>query len=201
MKRKNKVKRIFNLLSTVLLVALILLVVVIFIMRITGHVPSIFGFTVYRVQSDSMEPVLMVGDVIIDKKVAPEEIQKGDIITYDSYMGTLAGQTITHRVVTEPECRNGTYYYQTQGDRAGAPLDDVISYDQVEGKYITKVTWLNSVYSFFLSPYGLITFILIIMVLFGYEMISLVVSYRSLEEKDDDYYEPKPKKPGKKRKK
>ncbi|MBQ3264961.1 MAG: signal peptidase I [Ruminococcus sp.] len=194
-------KRIFNLLSTVLLVALILLVVVIFIMRITGHVPSIFGFTVYRVQSDSMEPVLMVGDVIIDKKVAPEEIQKGDIITYDSYMGTLAGQTITHRVVTEPECRNGTYYYQTQGDRAGAPLDDVISYDQVEGKYITKVTWLNSVYSFFLSPYGLITFILIIMVLFGYEMISLVVSYRSLEEKDDDYYEPKPKKPGKKRKK
>ena len=184
-----------------MLVLVILLVVVIFIMRITGHVPSVFGYTVYRVQSDSMEPVLMVGDVIIDKKVAPEEIQKGDIITYDSYSGTLAGQTITHRVVTDPECRNGTYYYQTQGDRAGAPLDEVISYDQVEGKYIATVSWMNKVYSFFLSPYGLITFILIILVLFGYEMISLVVSYKSLDDKDDDYYEPKPKKPSKKRKK
>ena len=140
-------------------------------------------------------------DFIIDKKVPAEEIKKGDIITYDCLSGDLAGQTITHRVVTDPESRNGTYYFRTQGDREGAPLDDIISYDQVEGKFVNKLPWLNKLYTFFLSPYGLLTFILIIIVLFGYEMISLIVSYKSLDEKDDDYYEPKAKKRSKKRKK
>ena len=201
MERKAKRRRVANILSTVLLVALVLLVIVIFITRITGHVPSVFGYSIFRVQTDSMTPTLEVGDVIIDKKVPAEDIQKGDIITYDCLSGDLAGQTITHRVVTDPECRSGTYYYQTQGDRAGALLDDVISYDQVEGKYVNKLPWLNEMYSFFLSPYGLLTFILIILILFGYEMISLIVSYKSLDEKDDDYYEPKAKKKSKKRKK
>ncbi|HBE15753.1 MAG TPA: signal peptidase I [Ruminococcaceae bacterium] len=200
MKRKPTVKRVLNILSTVLLIAVILLVIVIFITRITGHVPSIFGYTIFRVQTESMTPTLEVGDVIVDKKVPAEEIKKGDIITYDCISGELKGQTITHRVVTDPQSRNGTYYYQTQGDRPGAELDDIVSYDQVEGKFIQKITWMNKIYTFFLSPYGLITFILIIMVLFGYEMISLLISYHSLDEKDDDYYEPKPKKKSKKRK-
>ncbi len=201
MKQKSKFRKISSILSTVLLVAVILLLVVIFITRLTGNVPSIFGYSVFRVQTDSMTPFLEVGDVIIDKKVPAEEIKKGDIITYDCLSGDLAGQTITHRVVTDPESRNGTYYFQTQGDREGAPLDDIISYDQVEGKFVNKLPWLNKLYTFFLSPYGLITFILIIVVLFGYEMISLIVSYKSLDEKDDDYYEPKAKKRSKKRKK
>ncbi len=201
MKKKRGPRKVAGIVSTVFLIIVIAVVVLIFITRITGHVPSVFGFSVFRVQTDSMTPTLEVGDVIIDKKIAPEDIKKGDIITYDCLNGELAGQTITHRVVTEPECRNGTYYYQTQGDRADSQLDAVISYDQVEGKYIKKIPWMNHVYSFFLSPYGLITFIFIILVLFGYEMIALVVSYKSIDEKDDDYYEPKPKKQSKKRKK
>ena len=139
MKQKTTFRKISGILSTVLLVAVILLLVVIFITRITGHVPSVFGYSVFRVQTDSMTPFLQVGDVIIDKKVPAEEIKKGDIITYDCLSGDLAGQTITHRVVTDPESRNGTYYYQTQGDREGAPLDDIISYDQVEGKFVNKL--------------------------------------------------------------
>lgn len=203
MKKKRKVRKVFNIISTVFLVFVIAVVIIVFIMRLTGHVPSVFGYTIYRVQTDSMEPTLMVGDVIVDKKVSPEDIKKEDIITYDCYTGTLAGQTITHRVVTDPESRNGTYYYQTQGDNPNAEPDDIISYDQVEGKYIGKLLWMNNIYSFFLSPYGLITFILIILVLFGYEMIRLIISFKSFEydEDDDDYYEPKPKKKSKKRKK
>ncbi len=201
MKKKGKVRKILNICSTVFLILVIALVIFIFIMRLSGNVPSIFGYSVFHVQTDSMEPYLMVGDVILDKKVAPEDIKKDDIITYDCKSGYLAGKTITHRVVTEPESRNGTYYYQTRGDKEGAQLDAVISYDQVKGKFISKITWLNKIYSFFLSPYGLVTFIVVILVLFGYEMIRLVVSYKHLDEKDDDYYQPKPKKPSKKRKK
>lgn len=200
MKKRFSFRRLLNILSTIFLILIIGVVIFVFIIRISGNVPSVFGLSVFRVRSDSMEPTLLVNDVILDRQVAPEEIKKGDIITYMCEIGELKGQTITHRVIEDPVVDGGIYHYQTKGDKEGASPDAGITYDQVLGKYAFKIPWLDRVYTFFLSPYGLIVFILIIMVLFGYEMISLLISYRTLDEKDDDYYEPKPKKKSKKRK-
>ena len=76
MKQKTKFRKISSILSTVLLIAVILLLVVIFITRLTGHVPSIFGYSVFRVQTDSMTPFLQVGDVIIDKRFPPRRSKR-----------------------------------------------------------------------------------------------------------------------------
>ena len=193
------VKKVVNTIFTVILIILIVLVIFLFVVRLSGNSPSIFGYHVFRVSSGSMEPVLMRGDVILVKAVNAEEIQNGDIITYKSKEGQMAGEMITHRVVTEPQVRDGMYYYQTRGDLEGASLDPIITFEQVEGKYIQKLPIIDKLYSFFFTPYGLIAFIFVIVALFGYEMISLILSYRSLDEKDDDYYEPKSKKRSKKR--
>lgn len=193
-------RKIINIIFTVLLVLLILLVIFIFIIRATGNSPSIFGYRVFRVSSGSMEPELSIGDVILDHTVKAEEIQKGDTITYKGKEGDFKDMMITHKVIDEPYQKDGVWYYQTQGIVNGSIKDPIITYDQVQGKLIKKLTFLNKIYTFFLSPYGLITFILVIMVLFGYEMISLILSYKKIEEKDDDYFEPKQKKKSKKRK-
>ena len=194
-------RKIVNILTTVLLVLMVALVIFVFISRASGHTPSIFGNRIYRVQTDSMVPTLEVGDVILVRDADPEDIHNGDIITYRVTSGELAGQTITHRVAQDPEVRNGVYYYRTKGDREGAVMDAEISYDQVEGKYVNTLAFLNKMYSFFLSPTGLIVFIGIIILLFGYEMISLIISYKATDEMDEEYYAPKNKKPSKKRKK
>ena len=193
-------RKVFNIISTVFLVLLVLVVILLFVIRASGNSPSIFGYQVYRVSSGSMEPTLMKGDVIVDKKVPAEEIKKNDIVTYKALSGDMAGEMITHRVVTEPEINNGTYTFQTKGDWDGAALDDKITYEQIQGKFQYKIPVIDKLYSFFFTPYGLISFIFIIVALFGYEMISLLMAYRSLDEKDDDYYEPKQKKKRKKRK-
>lgn len=200
MKKKGTFRKVFNIITTIILITVIAVVVIVFIVRLTGNVPSLFGYSVFRIRSDSMTPTLLVDDVILDKKVKPQDIHIGDIITYDCISGDLAGQTITHRVVEEPEVRGGIYYYRTKGDKEGAVLDAEIEYSLVQGKYVCTIPLLDKIYTFFLSPYGLIVFIFIILALFGYEMISLILSYRSLDIKDDDYYEPKPKKKSKKRK-
>jgi len=194
-------RKVVNVITTVFLVLLIILVVFVFITRISGSSPSLFGYHIFRVQTDSMVPTLEVGDVILVKSVPAEDIAVGDIITYRVVSGDLAGNTITHRVVEGPEMRDGVYYFRTKGDREGALVDEEFPYERVEGKYIRKLPVFDKVYTFFLSPAGLITFIGVIIVLFGYEMIALIRSYRALDEKDDDYYEPTPKKPSKKRKK
>lgn len=193
-------KKVINIIFTAILVILIVAVVILFITRLSGNAPSLFGYQVFRVSSGSMEPVLMKGDVILVQKVPYTEIKNGDIITYRSREGQMKGQMITHRVVEEPVVKNGTYIFRTKGDIEGAGLDPIVYDDQVQGRYVKKLPFIDKVYSFFFTPYGLIAFIFVILLLFGYEMISLIVSYRSLDEKDDDYYAPKAKKPSKKRK-
>lgn len=174
-------KKIFNIFTTVLLILLIILVVLSFIARASGNSLSIFGVRVYRVASGSMEPTLKKDDVIVISKTSFKDIKKGDIITYKANQGEMAGQPVTHRVVIPPENRNGTWILQTQGDAEGAPLDPEITESQVIGKYVFTLPLVGYFYSFFLTPYGLLTIVIVIILLFGYEMISLIVSYKTLD--------------------
>lgn len=194
-------KKIINVFFTVLLIVLIVLVVFIFITRAKGDSPAIFGYRIFRVSSGSMEPELSIGDVILVHTVKEDEIAKGDTITYKGVSGDFKDMMITHKVVEDPYEVNGAWHYQTQGIVPGSLRDPVITYDQVQGKFVSKITFLNSIYTFFLSPAGLITFIMVILVLFAYELISLILSYKSIEVKDEDYYAPAAKKKSKKRKK
>ena len=63
-----------NIIFTIVLVILIITVIFLFVTRLSGNAPSIFGYHVFRVSSGSMEPELMKGDVILVKKVPMSEI-------------------------------------------------------------------------------------------------------------------------------
>ena len=194
-------RKFINIFTTVLLVLMVAAVVLVFVVRLTGNSPSVFGYHIFRVSSGSMEPELNIGDVILVKSAPVEEIAEGDTITYKGSEGDFSDKMITHRVIEAPHEENGIWYLRTQGIVAGSYPDPEITYGQVQGKFVSKLTFMNKVYTFFLSPAGLITFIFVIIALFGYEMISLVLSYKAIEaEKDEDYYAPKNKKKSKKRK-
>ena len=179
-------KKIFRILGTILLIFLIAIVVLMFNARMSGEAPSIFGYQVFRVSSASMEPTLMVGDVILVKDTEPEEINKGDIITYLGTQGDFAGKFITHMVVEEPTVSGGEYVFTTKGiSEFSIENDPAVYEEQVLGVYVCTVPFIDKIYTFFLQPYGLITFILVIVVLFAYELISLIVSYKTLDQIDD----------------
>lgn len=194
-------KKIFNIFTTVLLVVLVIFVVFMFICRVQGKSPSVFGYHIFRVSSDSMEPCLQVGEIILVKETPAEQIHKDDIVTYRGQQGALSGKTITHRVIEEPVYIDGEYHLRTMGDKIGANVDPEIIEAQLEGKYICSIPFFDKVYTFFLSPAGLISVIALILILFGYEMISLFLSYKSIDIPDDEYCEPENKKPSRKRKK
>lgn len=179
-------KKIINAISVIFLVFLVIFVLFTLVSRIMGETPSVFGNYIFRVSSDSMEPTLMVGDVILVQSADAEDIQKGDIITYKPKDGSMYGREVTHRVVADPVIKHDTYYYQTQGDAVGAPLDKAITYDQVKGKYVRKLTLIGKLYGFMSKPIGVAIFIGVIVLLFGYEVISMIVSYRKIDEVDLD---------------
>lgn len=175
-------KKLLTILGTILLIVLIAVVILMFNARLSGEAPSVFGYQIFRVSSGSMEPELMIGDVILVKKADVEDIQKGDIVTYKGEEGDFANKFITHKMIEDPQYVDGRYEFRTQGILEGAIKDPVWYEDQLLGVFVCKIPFVDSVYSFFLKPYGLMTFILVIVLLFGYELISLIVSYHRLDE-------------------
>lgn len=55
----------------------------------------IYGVEFYEIQSPSMEPAFATGDVVAVKKVAPHEIQAGDVIAFTA---SFRPEPILHRV-------------------------------------------------------------------------------------------------------
>ena len=85
----------------VLILVLVALVLYLLVARISGKVPSLFGYSVVRIVTPSMDPKIPVGSFVLIKKAVPEEIEVGDIITFytDDPDPQIAGKTITHRVL------------------------------------------------------------------------------------------------------
>ena len=174
--KKNKVFRIIKLIKNIicwtLIAVLVFTLVVFFMSRINGSTPSVFGYSIFRVSSGSMEPELMVGDIILDKTVDnPEDLKVGDVITFKS--SDYGDLLVTHKVIKAPYEENGKLMLQTKGI-ANEVEDKPISVDNVKGIMICKVDYLDTVYNVFLSPWGLLILITLIVIIFFDEIITIV---------------------------
>lgn len=163
-----------NTIAWFFLIIIAIAVVVFVVTRISGEVPSVLGYTIFRVSSGSMEPELMVGDIIVDKGVdSPDDIAVGDVISYDG-AGDLQGKIITHKVIVAPHKEsNGETMLQTQGV-ANPIADDPVEFSKVRGKYLFKIPYIDKLYNLFLSLWGLIIFLLLIILIFLDEIIKLI---------------------------
>lgn len=174
--KKNKVFRIINLIKNIicwtLIVVLVFTLVIFFMSRINGSTPSVFGYSIFRVSSGSMEPELKVGDIILDKEIDnPEDLKVGDVITFMS--NDYRDRLVTHKIIKAPYEENGKLMLQTKGI-ANEIADKPISGDDVKGIMICKVDYLDTVYNIFLSPWGLLILIALIIIIFFDEIITIV---------------------------
>lgn len=169
----KKAKKILNVLCWIVICVLAISIVMAFVARINGTNPTILGYSVFRISSGSMEPELLVGDVILGKSAtAPEEIKVGDVVTYKG-SGNLEGELITHKVIIAPHEEDGTIMLQTQGTANDIP-DAPIEADRVISVMVRKLPFLNHFYNFFLSPWGLLAIIALIVFVFIDELILFI---------------------------
>ncbi|MBQ2944246.1 MAG: signal peptidase I [Ruminococcus sp.] len=178
----EKIKKIIGF---ILIGILVLVLIYTLVSRISGDTPSIFGYSMLRVSSESMEPELNVGDIILVKEVAPETLKKGDVITYQGEEGSVAGKLITHQIVSEPYEKDGLHYFTTRGIKEGALDDPEIDETQILGKVQIKVPIVGTIYDFFTQWYGLAAFAAILLIAFSSEIINLVSILRNKEDEQD----------------
>lgn len=175
MKRVYKIfKQIVNVLCWILIAVLVATVVFSLVTRVRGDSPMIFGYSIFRVSSGSMEPELKVGDIILIKEAEnPKDIKEGEIVTFDG-VNELSGLTVSHQVYKAPfQDENGEWKLQTKG-LANDYADTAIPLENVKGVFLCTVPFLTKVYEIFLSPWGLLVFILLMVVIFIDEIIVIV---------------------------
>ena len=103
-------------------------------------VPKLFGYQIYNVFTQSMEPAMPVGSAIYVKRCDPQALEQGDIITFR--LSEATGLVETHRVV-----ENDTQARQliTKGDANALPDVDPVSYERVVGKVVICIPVLGTV--------------------------------------------------------
>lgn len=168
-------KRIRTILFAAVILTVVAMLAVSVISRLSGETPSLFGWRVYRISSDSMRPTLVTGDIILCSPCRVEELDEGDIITYRGSVGELAGMNVTHRVWKAPYLEGDDYYLVTKGDDNPAE-DTPIAGSSVVAKYEMKLDAVKVIYNFFITPWGLLVTIALIVLAFSGELAAFVRS-------------------------
>ena len=117
--------------------------------------------SLYTIVSPSMEPNIMVYDVIINTRVnSDNNLNEGDIITFYSNAIDTGGYTVTHRIYKKYNY-NGITYYETKGDNNNSEDVGRISFDNIVGKYLFKLPGFGKIQFFVSSPKGWLLIILV----------------------------------------
>lgn len=128
-----------------------------------NEVPAIGPYKFMSVLSGSMSPTFNVYDMIVDKRVKPENLKKGDIITFWADSRTL----VTHRI-TDIKIQNGKTAYMTKGDANNVEDQKFVDSSKIEGTYMFRIPYGGLVVSKLKGPIGLI----IVWLLFIYIILS-----------------------------
>lgn len=186
MKINKFAKKVVSVLCACLIVVEILVIGVIVVSKMSGRVPSVFGYSMYVVASPSMSPELEVGDIVISKVYNGEELKVDDIIQFISKSGDSKGKIITHEIIRIGGDNNDEIVTKgVANSQEDAPItrEDVLSVV----KYKTVV--VDKIYKVISSTWGFIAFVVIpLVVMIVLEIISLTKDIKK-EIKEAEQYD------------
>jgi signal peptidase len=171
----NNIKKIGNIILDVLVVAVLVISVMITIASVSSQssgVANLFGCTLLSVQTDSMEPVIKTGDLIVGRLNADsnQEYEVGDIVTFQMLVDRSLIYN-THRIIAK-EIQNGVAYYTTQGDNAAAAdQGQIVSGDIISAYRGIRIPKLGIVMDYLQTQMGFFLCVLLPMiVLFCFQL-------------------------------
>jgi signal peptidase len=121
--------------------------------------PRLMGANLLVVVSQSMEPTIPMGSIVVSHPQAiDEEIKVGDVITFSA--ADMGGEAVfvTHRVVES--IRNGAdVRYRTQGDGVNEPDLVLVAPDQIVGRMWFSLPLVGYLVAFIRTPLGYLTLV------------------------------------------
>ncbi len=193
-KEKSKARKIFEkvaeVISTLILVLLVAMIIIAVVQKFTGKESQIFGYSITRILTGSMEPKIMTGDVILEKAYNGEELKVGDVITFRAPESTVLGAenknyTITHRII-ELEATSTGYSIRTKGDANSAKDNFTITEEDVVSTYVCTLKVMTVVFKIVSSFWGFICIIVLPLVFILIVQIAKLAKIKNAPESTPD---------------
>ena len=193
-KKKTKVlSKILTILSYIVMAILVVIIIMTVISKINNKVPSLFGYSVLKIQTGSMETTLPTGSYIVVKKTDAKDVKVGDIITFYSTDPTISGMPNTHRVIGIKTDESGKLIFQTKGDNNAIEDKYPADEDSLIGVYQTRLALVSTLSSAF-GGNGTVVVIILVGVAIGCIWMAIgMLKEKSSDESEEKETEDKPK--------
>lgn len=181
---KKILLKILNVVS-ILMIICSLGVLLTVVMTKKGEAPNVFGYSLFRVMTGSMEPGIPTNSLIVVHQTEPEKLAAGDVISFYSRDPSLMGEVNTHRIV-RIEKVGERYVLTTKGD-ANNVEDQYVTYgEDVIGKVVFSSYRLGQAVRLISNPIIFIPLIIIpLVIMLGHsvwESITLAAKLAKEEE-------------------
>ena len=162
------IKKVWNIITTIVVILVILLACIFF-------VPRLFGITPMAVLSGSMEPTYHVGGLVFVQKVDPSDVEVGDSITF-----TIGNDTVvTHRVI---EVNKEEQSFKTKGDANDNEDGGSVAFNNVKGRALGfTIPYLGFLAVYLNSTSGIIILVAFILIMM---LLSFIVDQLSKDDKE-----------------
>ena len=143
---------------------------------------ALFGYRYYTILTPSMSPTYNVGDMIFVQLKGPEDINEGDVITFNPSQDSDA--YLTHRVTEKIVDYQGTGVtcFRTRGDANDSEDSFLIESDRVIGTVNFGIPYLGFVVRFIQLRWYIVLPIVIMVAVFFY----LLKRYFLIGDDDDE---------------
>jgi len=148
------------------------------------------GVKTFVVLTPSMEPKINVNDMIVVRKTKKEDIEVGDIISFEVYIRDLGEKAVVTHYVGDILEESGTTIYKTMGEIAEEGQYDQwldqnneeidVEYEDIVGEVLVRLPYLGHVVNIVKSP--IMLGLLGLNILIIYALIK-VIRYKPKEEK------------------
>ena len=172
-------KACLKIIETLLTIVVVGISIIIVTQRVSNNEKSVLGYRIFRIETGSMVPNYLVGDVILVKECDINSLKPGDNITYNGLTGDVKGKTITHQIVAV-NTENSKITIRTKGI-ANNVADPEIDGSQVIGKVIVKLNILTWLTKFINNKYIFYFFIIV--------PLTIWIFFNVIKRKADDLEE------------
>ena len=196
MKNFNKekvanIKNAIRFITTVLMYSICLIMIIVFLVFVINFIDKQHNlkngtnkkdlFSAYTIVSPSMVSAINVLDVVVSMRVNdPEDLEKGDIITFNSTDYRYSGVLVTHRIVDIEKTSSGEYLFTTKGDNNNTQDSSRISFNEIYGRVLFRIPKIGYIQYYLSSILGWVAIIIVpAVMIIGYDIYKLIKTLNS----------------------
>ncbi len=167
--KKNKYKK--ETLDSIKFIGILIAIFIVFKL-VFAFIPPFNDYSVFAIQTDSMDPIIAVGDIVIVKEINSEDIEVGDIMAFSVDITGDGEDDVVVHYIAEIDTFNDELVFNTKPHVSDLQDSWTIEERDLIGIYKYQVNGIGKVLLFAQSWVGIVFILVdIIIISIAYDML------------------------------